>query len=183
MFVVLALCVFDGRNYSLGESWMDNACLQCTCLHPIGVGCCETWVLVHNSILLWRFSLAWKYYNKKRRKHWKHIFFNTTDYPGCTGLWIFPHGVRCGWSQLPAKCPWSRQQTPVCPASPVKTSRTPATGCPGYSSQSRGRSLCVNKAHLRVKSVISVIVTMWSSICVFWNVFLDSIIQLSCKQI
>lgn len=75
VFVVLALCVFDGRNYSLGESWMDNACLQCTCLHPIGVGCCETWVLVHNSILLWRFLLAWKYYNKKRRKHWKHIFF------------------------------------------------------------------------------------------------------------
>uniref|UniRef100_A0A3B5K2X9 Prostate-associated microseminoprotein n=1 Tax=Takifugu rubripes TaxID=31033 RepID=A0A3B5K2X9_TAKRU len=42
VFVVLALCVFEGKNYSLGDSWMDNACLQCTCLHPVGVGCCET---------------------------------------------------------------------------------------------------------------------------------------------
>ncbi|XP_056884163.1 prostate-associated microseminoprotein [Takifugu flavidus] len=37
-----ALCVFEGKNYSMGDSWMDNACLQCTCLHPVGVGCCET---------------------------------------------------------------------------------------------------------------------------------------------
>ncbi|XP_034005957.1 LOW QUALITY PROTEIN: prostate-associated microseminoprotein [Trematomus bernacchii] len=37
-----ALCEFQGKNYSLGESWMDNACMQCTCLHPVGVGCCET---------------------------------------------------------------------------------------------------------------------------------------------
>ncbi|XP_029939909.1 prostate-associated microseminoprotein [Salarias fasciatus] len=37
-----ALCVFEGRHYSLGETWMDNACMQCTCLHPVGVGCCET---------------------------------------------------------------------------------------------------------------------------------------------
>ncbi|TNN72034.1 Prostate-associated microseminoprotein [Liparis tanakae] len=36
-----ALCVFEGRQYSLGDTWMD-ACMQCTCLHPVGVGCCET---------------------------------------------------------------------------------------------------------------------------------------------
>lgn len=40
----LALCVYEGRHYSLGESWMEDGCLQCTCLHPVGVGCCETWV-------------------------------------------------------------------------------------------------------------------------------------------
>uniref|UniRef100_A0A3B4WSU2 Prostate-associated microseminoprotein n=1 Tax=Seriola lalandi dorsalis TaxID=1841481 RepID=A0A3B4WSU2_SERLL len=38
----MTLCVFEGRHYSLGETWMDNACMQCTCLHPVGVGCCET---------------------------------------------------------------------------------------------------------------------------------------------
>uniref|UniRef100_A0A3Q1H718 Prostate-associated microseminoprotein n=1 Tax=Anabas testudineus TaxID=64144 RepID=A0A3Q1H718_ANATE len=37
-----ALCVFEGTHYSLGETWMDKACMQCTCLHPVGVGCCET---------------------------------------------------------------------------------------------------------------------------------------------
>uniref|UniRef100_UPI0037E7B71C prostate-associated microseminoprotein n=1 Tax=Semicossyphus pulcher TaxID=241346 RepID=UPI0037E7B71C len=37
-----ALCVFEGRQYALGETWMDKACMQCTCLHPVGVGCCET---------------------------------------------------------------------------------------------------------------------------------------------
>ncbi|XP_068612186.1 prostate-associated microseminoprotein [Brachionichthys hirsutus] len=37
-----ALCVFEGRQYSLGDTWMDDACMQCTCLHPVGVGCCET---------------------------------------------------------------------------------------------------------------------------------------------
>lgn len=41
-FAVAALCVFEGRRYTLGETWMDNACMQCTCLHPVGVGCCET---------------------------------------------------------------------------------------------------------------------------------------------
>uniref|UniRef100_A0A667YAX2 Uncharacterized protein n=1 Tax=Myripristis murdjan TaxID=586833 RepID=A0A667YAX2_9TELE len=25
-----SLCVYEGRQYSLGETWMDNACLQCT---------------------------------------------------------------------------------------------------------------------------------------------------------
>lgn len=42
--VVPAPCVFEGTHYSLGETWMDKACMQCTCLHPVGVGCCETWV-------------------------------------------------------------------------------------------------------------------------------------------
>uniref|UniRef100_A0A7N8YML0 Microseminoprotein, prostate associated n=1 Tax=Mastacembelus armatus TaxID=205130 RepID=A0A7N8YML0_9TELE len=28
--LTLALCVFEGRHYSLGETWMDNACMQCT---------------------------------------------------------------------------------------------------------------------------------------------------------
>ncbi|CAL8377222.1 prostate-associated microseminoprotein [Gadus morhua] len=37
-----AQCDFEGRNYTMGETWMDNACMQCTCLHPMGVGCCET---------------------------------------------------------------------------------------------------------------------------------------------
>ncbi|XP_072315127.1 prostate-associated microseminoprotein [Eucyclogobius newberryi] len=37
-----ALCVFEGKHYVLGETWMDDACMQCTCLHPVGVGCCET---------------------------------------------------------------------------------------------------------------------------------------------
>uniref|UniRef100_A0A8C6UDB7 Prostate-associated microseminoprotein n=1 Tax=Neogobius melanostomus TaxID=47308 RepID=A0A8C6UDB7_9GOBI len=36
------LCVFAGKHYTLGETWMDDACMQCTCLHPVGVGCCET---------------------------------------------------------------------------------------------------------------------------------------------
>ncbi|CAM4520103.1 unnamed protein product [Leuciscus chuanchicus] len=37
-----ALCEYDGKQYSMGESWMEQGCVQCTCLHPVGVGCCET---------------------------------------------------------------------------------------------------------------------------------------------
>uniref|UniRef100_A0A671NXJ9 Prostate-associated microseminoprotein n=1 Tax=Sinocyclocheilus anshuiensis TaxID=1608454 RepID=A0A671NXJ9_9TELE len=37
-----ALCEYDGKQYSMGESWMEQGCVQCTCLHPMGVGCCET---------------------------------------------------------------------------------------------------------------------------------------------
>ncbi|XP_028329728.1 prostate-associated microseminoprotein [Gouania willdenowi] len=37
-----ALCEFEGRHFSLGETWVDNACMHCTCLHPVGVGCCQT---------------------------------------------------------------------------------------------------------------------------------------------
>uniref|UniRef100_A0A3P9H583 Prostate-associated microseminoprotein n=1 Tax=Oryzias latipes TaxID=8090 RepID=A0A3P9H583_ORYLA len=36
-----AQCEFEGKHFLLGESWMDNSCMQCTCLHPVGVGCCE----------------------------------------------------------------------------------------------------------------------------------------------
>ncbi|KAI1888377.1 hypothetical protein AGOR_G00184510 [Albula goreensis] len=36
-----ALCEYSGKHYSLGETWMENGCLQCTCLYPMGVGCCE----------------------------------------------------------------------------------------------------------------------------------------------
>ncbi|XP_061922002.1 prostate-associated microseminoprotein [Entelurus aequoreus] len=36
-----ALCVFEGRQYAPGETWMDT-CTQCTCLQPMGVGCCAT---------------------------------------------------------------------------------------------------------------------------------------------
>uniref|UniRef100_A0A3B3C9S4 Microseminoprotein, prostate associated n=1 Tax=Oryzias melastigma TaxID=30732 RepID=A0A3B3C9S4_ORYME len=34
-------CEFEGKHFLLGESWTDNACMHCTCLHPVGVGCCE----------------------------------------------------------------------------------------------------------------------------------------------
>uniref|UniRef100_A0AAY5F0T5 Prostate-associated microseminoprotein n=1 Tax=Electrophorus electricus TaxID=8005 RepID=A0AAY5F0T5_ELEEL len=40
-----ALCEYKGRRYSLGDSWMEQGCVQCTCLHPVGVGCCETSVV------------------------------------------------------------------------------------------------------------------------------------------
>jgi len=37
-----APCEYEGKQFSLGESWLSTNCLLCTCLHPIGVGCCET---------------------------------------------------------------------------------------------------------------------------------------------
>uniref|UniRef100_A0A8C1IUT7 Prostate-associated microseminoprotein n=1 Tax=Cyprinus carpio TaxID=7962 RepID=A0A8C1IUT7_CYPCA len=42
MSLFTALCEYDGKQYSMGESWMEQGCVQCTCLHPMGVGCCET---------------------------------------------------------------------------------------------------------------------------------------------
>ncbi|XP_035282448.1 prostate-associated microseminoprotein [Anguilla anguilla] len=36
-----ALCEYRGKHYTLGESWMESGCLHCTCLYPMGVGCCE----------------------------------------------------------------------------------------------------------------------------------------------
>lgn len=141
VLLILALCAFNGKNYSLGDSWMDDACLQCTCLHPIGVGCCETWVL--KQFQYFWFLFAWKYKNKSALK----TLLYTADHPGCTGLWTSLRGVRCGWSRLPAACPWSRQRTPVCPASPVKTSRTPATDCLSYS-RSRGRTATLTSISL-----------------------------------
>uniref|UniRef100_A0A8D0HMR8 Prostate-associated microseminoprotein n=1 Tax=Sphenodon punctatus TaxID=8508 RepID=A0A8D0HMR8_SPHPU len=41
-FQAQAPCQSEGKQYSLGESWLGMDCLLCTCLHPIGVGCCET---------------------------------------------------------------------------------------------------------------------------------------------
>ncbi|XP_026721443.1 prostate-associated microseminoprotein isoform X1 [Athene cunicularia] len=38
----IAPCEYEGKQFSLGESWLSANCLLCTCLHPIGVGCCET---------------------------------------------------------------------------------------------------------------------------------------------
>uniref|UniRef100_A0A8C3MYP4 Prostate-associated microseminoprotein n=1 Tax=Geospiza parvula TaxID=87175 RepID=A0A8C3MYP4_GEOPR len=37
-----APCEYEGKQFSIGESWLSTNCLLCTCLHPIGVGCCET---------------------------------------------------------------------------------------------------------------------------------------------
>ncbi|XP_077117166.1 prostate-associated microseminoprotein [Ranitomeya variabilis] len=36
-----APCRYAGRIYRLGESWLGLDCQLCTCLHPVGVGCCE----------------------------------------------------------------------------------------------------------------------------------------------
>ncbi|NXX10544.1 MSMP protein, partial [Podargus strigoides] len=41
-FQAKAPCEYEGKKFSLGESWLSTNCLLCTCLHPIGVGCCET---------------------------------------------------------------------------------------------------------------------------------------------
>ncbi|XP_060729483.1 prostate-associated microseminoprotein [Tachysurus vachellii] len=41
-FNAQALCEYEGKHYLLGQSWMETGCIQCTCLHPFGVGCCET---------------------------------------------------------------------------------------------------------------------------------------------
>ncbi|KAF1585880.1 UNVERIFIED_CONTAM: Prostate-associated microseminoprotein, partial [Eudyptes pachyrhynchus] len=41
-FQAKAPCKYKGKQFSLGESWLSTNCLLCTCLHPVGVGCCET---------------------------------------------------------------------------------------------------------------------------------------------
>ncbi|XP_056409025.1 prostate-associated microseminoprotein [Hyla sarda] len=40
-FQAKALCRYAGKNYKLGESWLGPDCQLCTCLHPVGVGCCD----------------------------------------------------------------------------------------------------------------------------------------------
>lgn len=40
-FPLPATCQYEGKQFSLGESWLSTNCLLCTCLHPVGVGCCE----------------------------------------------------------------------------------------------------------------------------------------------
>uniref|UniRef100_A0A8C5LUW2 Prostate-associated microseminoprotein n=1 Tax=Leptobrachium leishanense TaxID=445787 RepID=A0A8C5LUW2_9ANUR len=36
-----APCRYAGRSFGLGESWLASDCQLCTCLHPLGVGCCD----------------------------------------------------------------------------------------------------------------------------------------------
>lgn len=38
----LAPCYYEGKYFTLGESWLRKDCFHCTCLHPVGVGCCDT---------------------------------------------------------------------------------------------------------------------------------------------
>ncbi|KAM9138841.1 prostate-associated microseminoprotein [Pangshura tecta] len=40
-FQAQAPCHYEGKQFTLGESWLSTTCLLCTCLHPVGVGCCE----------------------------------------------------------------------------------------------------------------------------------------------
>ncbi|OCT56916.1 hypothetical protein XELAEV_18004221mg [Xenopus laevis] len=40
-FQARAPCRYGGRSFALGESWLGSNCQLCTCLHPVGVGCCE----------------------------------------------------------------------------------------------------------------------------------------------
>ncbi|XP_072269739.1 prostate-associated microseminoprotein [Pyxicephalus adspersus] len=40
-FQAKALCHHAGKSYGLGESWLGKDCQLCTCLHPVGVGCCD----------------------------------------------------------------------------------------------------------------------------------------------
>lgn len=37
-----APCHHEGKYFTLGESWLRKDCFHCTCLHPVGVGCCDT---------------------------------------------------------------------------------------------------------------------------------------------
>ncbi|XP_014721531.1 prostate-associated microseminoprotein [Equus asinus] len=41
-FQAQAPCHHEGKYFTLGESWLRKDCFHCTCLHPIGVGCCDT---------------------------------------------------------------------------------------------------------------------------------------------
>ncbi|XP_051821065.1 prostate-associated microseminoprotein [Antechinus flavipes] len=41
-FQAQAPCHYEGKYFTLGESWLRNDCFHCTCLHPVGVGCCDT---------------------------------------------------------------------------------------------------------------------------------------------
>ena len=38
----LAPSHYEGKYFTLGESWLRKDCFHCTCLHPVGVGCCDT---------------------------------------------------------------------------------------------------------------------------------------------
>ncbi|XP_069923237.1 prostate-associated microseminoprotein [Oryctolagus cuniculus] len=41
-FQAQAPCHYEGKHFTLGESWLRKDCFHCTCLHPVGVGCCDT---------------------------------------------------------------------------------------------------------------------------------------------
>ncbi|XP_003407338.2 prostate-associated microseminoprotein [Loxodonta africana] len=41
-FQAQAPCHYEGKYFTLGESWLRKDCFHCTCLHPVGVGCCDT---------------------------------------------------------------------------------------------------------------------------------------------
>uniref|UniRef100_S4RA51 Microseminoprotein, prostate associated n=1 Tax=Petromyzon marinus TaxID=7757 RepID=S4RA51_PETMA len=41
-FDAKAVCESEGEHYQMGDTWLiADRCLQCTCLHPFGVGCCN----------------------------------------------------------------------------------------------------------------------------------------------
>ncbi|XP_062984887.1 prostate-associated microseminoprotein [Elgaria multicarinata webbii] len=41
-FHAQAPCLYKGKPIAPGESWQDVNCSKCFCLHPLGVGCCDT---------------------------------------------------------------------------------------------------------------------------------------------
>ncbi|XP_045143962.1 prostate-associated microseminoprotein-like [Echinops telfairi] len=41
-FQVQAPCHYEGKYFTMGESWLRKDCFHCTCLHPVGMGCCDT---------------------------------------------------------------------------------------------------------------------------------------------
>ncbi|XP_072316975.1 prostate-associated microseminoprotein [Eucyclogobius newberryi] len=34
-------CEYMDQTFNMGESWMTTDCLQCVCMEPFGVGCCD----------------------------------------------------------------------------------------------------------------------------------------------
>uniref|UniRef100_A0A8K9XK26 Uncharacterized protein n=1 Tax=Oncorhynchus mykiss TaxID=8022 RepID=A0A8K9XK26_ONCMY len=53
----LALCVYEGRHFSLGESWMEDGCLQCT-LHYAPLINVPFWVVVRVDTLTCKMTLV-----------------------------------------------------------------------------------------------------------------------------
>uniref|UniRef100_A0A3B4BDW9 Uncharacterized protein n=1 Tax=Periophthalmus magnuspinnatus TaxID=409849 RepID=A0A3B4BDW9_9GOBI len=41
VFYLLGSCEYMGQRFNMGESWMTSDCLQCICMEPFGVGCCD----------------------------------------------------------------------------------------------------------------------------------------------
>nr|XP_056705088.1 prostate-associated microseminoprotein [Euleptes europaea] len=41
-FQAQAPCLYKGMHFAPWEAWRDAQCLNCGCLHPFGVGCCDT---------------------------------------------------------------------------------------------------------------------------------------------